>query len=105
MHITLLKTYCSPFSAVAAGTFNWPNDRSFTKERWTAWIDSTFFQVQSIKKKGKHVKHSVEVHNGKYIKKNMEITVWIFLFQNKLFYVIAVLVVIYMFLHFYDLSL
>ena len=30
-------------------------------------MDSTYFQVRSIKKKGKHEKYSVEVQNEKYI--------------------------------------
>ena len=41
----LLKVYCSSISAGAAGTF----------------------QVRPIKKKGKHGKYSVEVHNGKLV--------------------------------------
>ena len=29
-------------------------------------MDSIYFQVQSIKKKEKHEKYSVEINNGKY---------------------------------------
>ena len=55
MNIMLLKMYCFLFSAVATGLFNWlTNNRSFTKQGWTAWMDSTCFQVQSITEKVKH---------------------------------------------------
>ena len=30
-------------------------------------MDSTYFQVRSIKKKGKHEKYNVEVQNEKYV--------------------------------------
>ena len=66
MFIMLLKVYCSSFSAVAAGTFDWPMIRHFTNQGWMAWMDSTYFQMQSVKKKGKHGKYSIEIHNGKY---------------------------------------
>ena len=42
------------------------DDRTFTKQGRIAWIDSTCFEVQPIKKKGKHGKYNVEVRNGKY---------------------------------------
>ena len=35
-------------------------DWHFTKQGWIVWIDSTYFQVQSIKKKWKHGKYSVK---------------------------------------------
>ena len=42
-------------------------------------MDSICFQVRSIKKKGKHGKYSVEVHNGKVYnivyEKYMDITI------------------------------
>ena len=38
-------------------------------------MDSIFFQVQSIKKKGKHEKYIVEVHDGKYSTQYMKI-IW-----------------------------
>ena len=39
---------------------------TFAKQGWITWMDSTCFQVRSIKKKGKHGKYSVGVHNVKY---------------------------------------
>ena len=42
------------------------DDRTFTKQGRIAWIDSTCFEVQPIKKKEKHGKYNVEVRNGKY---------------------------------------
>ena len=44
-------------------------DWHFTEQGWIAWIDSTCFQVRSTKNKRKHGKHSVEVHNGQYLKR------------------------------------
>ena len=35
------------------------NDRPFTNQGWAAWVDSIYFQVRSIKKKGKHEKYSI----------------------------------------------
>ena len=40
-------------------------DQHFTKQGWIACMECTCFQVRSIKKKGKHGKYSVKVHNGK----------------------------------------
>ena len=58
MYIILLKVYCSLFSAIAAGTI----DRLMIDLLWKTRMN---FQVQPIKKKGKH--GSVEVHNGKLV--------------------------------------
>ena len=49
-------------------------DQYFTKQGWITWMDSTCFQVRSVKKKGKHGKYSVEVHNGKYSTQYMKYT-------------------------------
>ena len=35
-------------------------------------MDSTYFQVRSIKKKGKHEKYSMEVQNEKYTTEYMK---------------------------------
>ena len=64
----------------------------------------TYFQVRSIKKKGKHEK--VQCGSSKWkvydivYEKNMDITLWVCWCQNKLFYVMVVLTVIYTFLRF-----
>ena len=57
--------YCSSFSAVAIARLS---DRwsTFYETRMKCLMDSTYFQVQSIKKKGKHGKCNVEIHSGKY---------------------------------------
>ena len=54
----ILCYYCFSFSAVAAGTFNWPMiELSRNKDESLEWTVTAFnFQVQSIKKKGKHGK-------------------------------------------------
>ena len=95
---------CNVYFSCCSWYVQLTHDRPFTKKGSVAWIDTTYFQTRSIKKKEKHWKYILGVHNGKYstkyIKKNMEITIWVWWCQNKLFYVIAVLVVIYTFLCF-----
>ena len=66
MYITLLKVYCYSFLADAGCMFNWQMVDLLGEKGWIVHLDSNSFQVQSVKKKGKHAKYSVEEHSGKY---------------------------------------
>ena len=89
---------------VTQGVLLLTGNQPFTKQEWITWKDSTYFQVQSIKKKGKHEKYSVGVHNKGIVhsvyEKNMETTIQVSWCQNTLSHVIPILVVLYMFLWF-----
>ena len=56
LHFQLLQLVCL--------TDQWS---TFYKSRMSCLSGQTYFQVQAIKKKGKHEKYSVEVQNEKYI--------------------------------------
>ena len=61
----LLELYCSSFPAVAAGTCDWPvTDFLGNKDELLEWTVPGF--KCDKKKKGKHGKYRVEIHNGKY---------------------------------------
>ena len=83
------------FSCRGLYVFNWTMVHLY-KTRMNRLNRKHLFHVQSIKKKRKHRKFSVEIHSGKY----MEITIWAGWCQNKMVYVIALPVVINTFLRF-----
>ena len=101
MYITLLKVYYFfSFSAIAAGTFNWPMfDLLRNKDELLEWTVPAFKCDQKKEKEAWKVQCGISQSKGKYIvyEQNIEnyneewrITVKVCWCQNKLFYVIAV---------------
>ena len=92
--------YYSSFSAAAAGMFNWPViDLLQNKDEC---LSGQYILSSAINKEERETwKVQREVQNEYIVyEKNMDITLLVCWFQNKLFYVIAVLTVIYVFSRF-----
>ena len=60
----LLKVYCVSLSAVGGCAYDWQRKQYLTKTNMNLLLNSTSFQLWSIKKRGKHGKYRTAENTG-----------------------------------------